>query len=606
MDHRVVVTAGHVDHGKSTLVRALTGMEPDRLAEERRRGLTIELGFAWGALARSDGTSRTVAFVDVPGHERFLATMLAGAGAAPAVLLVVAATDGWSAQTDDHVAAITHLAIPGVAIAVTKSTLVDDEWRRMVIDDIRARISGTTLADAPIVTVDAPAQHGVEAVASTIADRLDVLDEPVDHGRPRLMIDRVFTIGGAGTVVTGTSADGTFVTGSRVRVLPSGASGRVRGLESLGRPVERVGPGQRVAVNVAGIDRAAAARGAVLVDETPWPVTTRIDVTLESTIGDDIERGALHIHVGANHTTCRVRLLTASTARITTTAPVVVATGDRFVIRDVGRRALVAGGVVVDPTPVPVRGARARSAHGAALQAVLATDRRDWPTALATLAGGWRPLGDVVAATGHRRDEEACLGDAVVTADTRSSWLAVIEGLGSGTHHRENVASRLVEAGVPTALVGPLLDRAIEAGVLARVTGGFTLAPHQQDTQDERDARLEAFVDELDHQGVAPEAADTLCRRHGIDHRDVADLIERQRIVRVGDQLLSRAAVDRAADILRTQWPGGATFTAAAAKDAWQTTRKFAIPLLEHLDRIGVTAFDGTVRHITDAGDNRR
>ncbi|MGH3442978.1 MAG: GTP-binding protein, partial [Nitriliruptorales bacterium] len=245
---RVVATAGHVDHGKSTLLRALTGMEPDRWEEERRRGLTIDLGFVWTDLDTPAGPL-TVAFVDVPGHERFVANMLAGAGAAPLALFVVAADDGWAAHSREHLDILDLLGVPAAVVAITKLRIAGDERAREVATDVGRRLAGTSLDGAPIMIVDGVSGEGVDGLRDQLSARLAATPDAPDRDRPRLWVDRAFTISGAGTVVTGTLAGGALQVGQELALLPLGRTTRIRGMQALGKPAERVDPGARVALN---------------------------------------------------------------------------------------------------------------------------------------------------------------------------------------------------------------------------------------------------------------------------------------------------------------------------------------------------------------------
>ncbi len=312
---QVVATAGHVDHGKSTLLRALTGMEPDRWAEERARGLTIDLGFVWGELTSGDGGSATVAFVDVPGHERFIANMLAGAGAVRLALFVVAADDGWSAQSQEHLDILDLLGVSAAVVAVTKVAIAGEDRALDVAADVERRLAATSLRGAPIVVTDALAGTGLDELRATLLRRLAAVPALPDERRARLWVDRSFTIGGAGTVVTGTLAGGSLAVGDEVALLPARRTARVRGLQSLGAAVEVARPGDRVAVNLSGVDRDEVGRGDALVTggqppAAAWLVTDTVDTWVRALPGHAIDRaGAWHVHVGSAESVCTVHPL---------------------------------------------------------------------------------------------------------------------------------------------------------------------------------------------------------------------------------------------------------------------------------------------------------
>lgn len=358
MTARVVATAGHVDHGKSTLVRALTGMEPDRLAEERRRGLTIDLGFAWTRLP--SGTD--LAFVDVPGHERFVTTMLAGAGPVPAALVVVVAADeGWMPQSGEHLDALDALGVEHGLLVVTRCDLLDPEPAR---EDALAELAGSSLASAGVVEVCATRGEGLDALRAALDGLVARIPEPDPGADVRLWVDRAFSIRGAGTVVTGTLGAGTVRVGDELEL--GGRRVHVRGLQSLGTPVEAAGGVARVAVNLRGIPREAVARGDALLTPGAWLEPAEVDVALRGVRGAELEPlpREVMLHVGSAAVTVHVRPLGAGFARLRPERPLPLRIGDRAVLRDPGRRAVVAGVVVLDVLPPALRrrGAAARRA----------------------------------------------------------------------------------------------------------------------------------------------------------------------------------------------------------------------------------------------------
>src|SRR4051812_2526882 len=257
----VVGTAGHVDHGKSTLVQALTGMDPDRLAEEKERGLTIDLGFAWTALS----SGRTLAFVDVPGHVRFIKNMLAGVGAVDACLFVVAATEGWKPQSEEHLRILELLGVEHGVVALTKVAVADDDTRQLAALDVADHLDGTFLQSAPVVEVDVPADRGVDDLRAALDDLLATTPTAADVGRPRLWVDRVFAAKGSGTVVTGTLTGGTIATDDELTVMPAGRKVRVRALQTHQQARDVARPGSRVAANLTGVHHDDVQRGAALV-----------------------------------------------------------------------------------------------------------------------------------------------------------------------------------------------------------------------------------------------------------------------------------------------------------------------------------------------------
>ena len=610
--HRVVATAGHVDHGKSTLVRALTGMEPDRLAEERRRGLTLDLGYAWTRLGAT-----TVAFVDVPGHERFVATMLAGAGPAPTALLVVAADDGWSAQSSEHRDVLDLLGVPVLAVVISKADTVAPEQVEAVRDSLHDHLAATTFSDAPVVVTDAVSGRGLDQLHARLAERLDRQAPVVDVGRPRLWVDRSFSVPGAGAVVTGTLGGGTLARGDHVTVLPLGSRHRVRGLQCLGEDAAASGPGTRVALDLGGLDHDEVSRGDAVVGAGPWRATTVADLWLRALPGRRLDAtGAWHLHVGSARTVARLRPLadppagdhpdTASAAvRVVLDDALPLVAGDPVVIRDAGRRAVAGGGMVADPDPVQLaRGRRPREQHAERLAEVVAADLSTRPAALLRLRGGVAGRDRLVAAAGtDQLDGLHHLGEHLLDANGLDRARTAVTGLGAGTHDRDAVARALDAAGLPRGLARAVTDALVADGTLTRTSGGVVPSEHADAAAEARSARATAVLAELDAAPFAPPDLDQIARDVGLDHRELVALIQAGEVVRSGKVAFSRRAVERAAEVLHSRFGHDQAFTAAEAKQAWETTRRYAIPLLEHLDRTGVTRFDGQHRWLRDRSD---
>ena len=351
----VVATAGHVDHGKSTLIRALTGMEPDRWAEERRRGMTIDLGFAWTTLP----SGAEIAFVDVPGHARFIGNMLAGVGPVPAVLVVVAADEGWRAQTEEHVAALDAFGVRHGMLAVTRCDLADP---RPAMAHARARLRRTSFSEVPAVAVSGVTGAGLADVRTALDELVAGLPAPDRETPLRLWVDRVFAVRGAGTVVTGTLGTGTLRLGDELRVEPGGAAVRVRGLQTLHRRVDAVAAVARVAVNVRGVDRDELRRGQALVAPGGWLTPDVVDVEL---YGAASLPARVLVHAGSAAVAARVRPLGPGLARIALAAPLPLRPGERVLVRDPGRHDVLVGSRLLDVAPPPLRrrGAAARRAE---------------------------------------------------------------------------------------------------------------------------------------------------------------------------------------------------------------------------------------------------
>jgi selenocysteine-specific elongation factor len=578
----VVATAGHVDHGKSTLVRALTGMEPDRLAEERRRGLTIDLGFAWTEI---DGTA--LAFVDVPGHERFVPNMLAGAGPVPAAMFVVAADEGWQAQSAEHLAALDAFGVRHGLLVVTKSDRADPA---AATADALDRIRATSIGEVGSVAVSARTGAGLAELRGELLAMTGRLPVPDDGADVRLWADRVFTIRGAGTVVTGTLGAGTVRVGDELAFGGSGRRAVVRGLQVLGQAVDAVHGVARVAVNLRGVERGDARRGDALLTPDAWRTTGEVDVLVRGA-----EAAALHrelvLHVGTAAVPCRVRPYGTSSARLTVRTALPLRAGDTGLLRDPGEHRIVCGVEVLDPAPPALTGrgaARLRERELTSGGAAAAHLRRHGAVPAATLrALGWAPQGVRVAGwavdPGLHRELPG-------RAAARFAAWSVANPLAAGmpvATLRQSLSApdevlRAALAGTDLTVLDGLVRR---AGPAAGLPAGIDRAV----TELERRLALAPFA--------APEAADLAAL--GLGPRELAAAERAGRLVRLtGSVVLADGALARAARILADV---PAPFTVSDARRALGTTRRVAVPLLERLDADGVTrrAGDGTrcLRH---------
>ncbi|HEY7417960.1 MAG TPA: selenocysteine-specific translation elongation factor [Ktedonobacteraceae bacterium] len=351
-------TAGHIDHGKSALVEALTGIDPDRLAEEKKRGMTIDLGFAWLTLP----SGREVSIIDVPGHEGFIKNMLAGVGGIDAALLIIAADEGIMPQTREHLAILDLLCVQRGVVALTKADLVDDEWIELVQEEVEQLLRPTSLAGAKIIPISSYTKRGIPELLAQLDVVLEAEQRRQDTGRARLPIDRVFTLTGFGTIVTGTLLDGAFRVGQEVEVQPQGIKSRVRGLQTHKRTIDVARPGNRVAINLANIARVDLARGNVVALPGQAHATTLLDVRIR--VLNDLEKPLPHnalvdFYCGAQEMSAKVRLLDvdelaagkSAWAQLLLNQPAVVARRDRFILRLPSPAATIGGGEIVDIAP---------------------------------------------------------------------------------------------------------------------------------------------------------------------------------------------------------------------------------------------------------------
>ena len=591
----VVATAGHVDHGKSTLVRALTGIEPDRWDEEKQRGLTIDLGFAWTELP--SGTH--VAFVDVPGHERFLGNMLAGVGPAPVVCFVVAADEGWQEQSGDHRDAVAALGITHGLIVVTKADRAPERVDA-VISRARSELAGTGLAEAPAVVVSAQRGTGLEAFRDALDAVLRDVPEPGPTARVRLWIDRAFTISGAGTVVTGTLTAGTLRTGDRMvlRGVEGEQAVTVRSLQSQNRSVTQIGPTARVAVNLRGAGRDAIHRGDVLLTPESWPATEVLEVRRDRGAPFTEVPEELVVHAGTAGVGARIRPLDADHARLQLDHGLTLVPGDRLVLRYPGARVVVGGARVLDVDPP----ALTRRGDGAREAARLARIPDLGDPAAETVKHGAVPLHRLrllgFPTDGAPPADVVSTGQWWIHAPRLDEWATRLRAAVEASHEREPLAPGLSRGAARTVLGEP--GASVLAAVVDRAgldeRDGYLAVPGRQGGLGAAEQGVAALEARLRAQPfAAPEAHDLDTLRLG--PRELAAAQRLGRLLRLpGDVVLLPTAPALAMrELARLPQP----FTASQARQAWGTTRRVAIPLLEHLDAKGWTRReDGNRRSI--------
>ena len=579
----VIATAGHVDHGKSTLVRALTGSDPDRLEEEHERGLSIELGYCWTSLPPAGD----VAFVDVPGHERFISTMLSGIGPVPAVLFVVAADDPWMPQAAEHLAALDALGVSHGVLAVTRSDLVDPG---PALARARAEMAGTSLCDAPAVAVSGRTGAGLNELRSLLADMVCSLPAPDPGADVRLWVDRSFHIKGAGTVVTGTLPGGRIAIGDSLAFGPETL--RVRGMQSLSRTVESATGVARVALNITGAGVEELHRGSVLVTPGAWLFTDVVDVrTTHHSSGSRVPERPL-LHIGATSVATHFRPLAPGLARITLDHPLPLRIGDRTLLRDPGIRA-VWGVIVLDPAPTPL--ARRRGA-AAALASTLADldGRQDLATEVARRGMVRRSLLrriglDIAPLDAESPSEEEVLvsGDWVLSADRAADLREQMHRIVDEHNRAEPLAGGVSIAAIAQALDLPELDlvSALIATPLRMLDGRVagTESPALP-------AYLERALTELSEELVAtPFAAPTADRLHelGLDTKAIGAAAKAGRLIRLAPGIVLLPGADQLAVTRLAALPQ--PFTTSEARVRLGTTRRVILPLLAYLDRSGAT-----------------
>jgi selenocysteine-specific elongation factor len=606
----VIATAGHVDHGKSALIVALTGIDPDRFEEEKRRGLTIDLGYAWTTLP----SGREVGFVDVPGHERFIRNMLAGVGPVRLVLFVVAADEGWKPQTEEHLQILDVLGVAGGVIALTKTDLVDEEGIALATDEVRDRVTGTALADAPIVPVSARTGDGLTELVGAL-DRL-VLDAPMpEDARTRLFVDRVFTITGAGTVVTGTLTGGCLRADEEVALEPGGVRARVRSLQTHKRARDEACHVARVAVNLVGVERAPLRRGVVLTEPRVFRPTSTLDAIVRPVRDVDRmpERGAFLLHHGAAETSAKLRVLErlpdgALLARVRTDEALVVDVGDRFVLWEAGRRRVVGGGIALDAAPP--RAATPR--HVAFLARRAATDNRRERAHLALEEAGAIRATELEVQTGAR--PKAASADGWLLADdllerVTESVTTSLEAFHAAQPLAQgaplDVARRTVLDAVRAhgtraepGLADAMLDHLSNDGVVVRDATTVRLATHAVELS-HHEPELDALVAAIsgEHEPTPPTVKQLVAS--GFDPALIDAAGRSGRVVRLSpDLVVTPAVLEHAIRVARDHAADG--MTVSALREALGTSRKYAVPLAEYLDATGVTRRQGDLRFPRD------
>lgn len=632
----VVGTAGHIDHGKSALVRALTGTDPDRLKEEKARGITIDLGFAHLSVGEAE-----IGFVDVPGHERFVRNMLAGAGGIDAVLLVVAADESVMPQTREHFQICTLLRVPAGVIALTKCDIADAEMRELARLETRELVAGSFLENAPIVEVSAQTGEGLDALRAELAGLASRVPERHADRPPRLPIDRVFTVKGFGTVVTGTLVSGALEADQEGVILPSRRAVKVRGLQEHGRPVARATAGRRVAVNLGGLEVGDLSRGDTLTTGGSLSPTRRLDARVDMLAGGRaLRHGArVRFHQGTSEVMGRVAIAAvdgvtgepsevpagrSAFARIRLERPVVLTRGDRFILRAYSPPVTIGGGIVLDP--LPPRGAIRTAAGVARLQALAPSDGAE-DTALLQFVeeagGAGLPRAALVSRAGlsHAAARDAIerltsggradvVGELIVSTRVLDGLaerlLAAVrarhqaEPLADGLP-REEARERIFKRAAPAVFDRVLATLAGRGALVAR--DRLALPGHGPSLTPEEEAAQAAIEAAFRKAGVEPPDLATAAAASGtsaaVAERVSQLLIRRKTLVRLGGLLFHAQALDALkAEVRDLKAQGSPTVDVATFKARYGITRKYAIPLLEYLDRERVTRRVGEKRVI--------
>lgn len=626
----ILGTAGHIDHGKSSLVTALTGIDPDRLKEEKERGITIDLGFA--GIVYPDGL--TVGIVDVPGHERLIKNMLAGAGGIDVVLMVIAADEGIMPQSREHLAICELLKIKAGIIALTKADLVEQDWLCLVTDDIRGFVKGTFLNDAEILPVSAKTGLNIETLKERIRNLALKVQPKLIRGLFRMPIDRVFTLKGFGTVVTGTALSGSIAVDSPVEILPSKIPARVRGLQTHGRSTEKAYAGQRIGINLQGVDRESLKRGDVVADTDRLLPTREVDAGLEmlKTAPAVKNRDRVHFYSGTSETIARVIVYNAEEVgpgascycQFRLEDPVVVLSGDRYVIRRFSPLETIGGGEILDPFPV-----RRRKKAGindlVIFERGTLKDKIGMKVLRSRLRGvstgeitGW-VQGDIVeieSAIKQLLKEGTLIGSHDLLFHKESFGIFRETLIASvGRFHQENPLKRGMsreelrarartvwktgwkdDEKVFDGLVALIKELAVDKDIVR--SAGFSVA-----LSTANEGIKQRILSTLDKQGFQAPLKNELSQQLSIKDKELNDILtllaKEGELVRINDSFyITRERYDAMIGLLRRFYEKKAEMSIAEFRDLLGTTRKYALPLIEYLDSKRVTLRVGDQRRL--------
>jgi selenocysteine-specific elongation factor len=618
----ILGTAGHIDHGKSSLVKALTGIDPDRLKEEKERGITIDLGFA--SLFYPDGL--IVGIVDVPGHERLIKNMLAGAGGIDIVLMVIAADEGIMPQSKEHLAICELLKIKSGLIAITKADLVDEEWLALVIEEAKNFVKGTFLEGAEIIPVSAKTGLNLALLKEKIREvALTVKPKMVD-GLFRLPIDRVFTLKGFGTIVTGTAISGTITINSAVEILPSKITTKIRGLQSHGKSTEVAYAGQRIGINLQGIDKEDVKRGDVLVTADRFLPTNIIDAKLDllKDAPDIKSRSTVHFYSGTSETVARIILYEREEIKAGESCycqlrledPVVVLSGDRFIIRRFSPLQTIGGGEILDPHPSK-RKRREGISDLQELEKGSLKDKIEIKIKKSLFSGititeieGW-----IQANIPQIRESIELLikegrivkkGDQLFHKDSFSSFRDTVKSILSNFHReyplkfgmsKEELRTKISLKGeIFSELLSMLDEIVVEKDILRLKEFNISISHFDERIK-------EKIISILEDSGFQPPLKTDLSISLSINEKEISDILKllakEGSIVRINDSVyLSKNNYDRMIDLLKKFFSKKAEMSVAEFRDLLKTTRKYALPFLEYLDSNKITLRVGDVRKL--------
>ncbi|MEA4919794.1 MAG: selenocysteine-specific translation elongation factor [Clostridiaceae bacterium] len=627
MNHVIIGTAGHVDHGKTCLIKALTGIDTDRLAEEKKRGITIELGFA--NISLPGGI--TAGIVDVPGHEKFIKNMLAGAGGIDIAMLIVAADEGVMPQTREHLSILSLLNIPKGVIVITKCDTVDEDWVEMVKEDVSENVKGTFLEGSPMVGVSAFTGQGLEDLKQVLADLASSV-RGKDLERPfRLPADRVFTLGGFGTVITGTLIEGTLREGDEIMLYPSGMITRARSIQVHSHDVKEAYGGQRVAVNLAGIKKEDIERGEVAAAPNSMTPSMMADVYLTALKNSEREiknNSRLHFYHGAREILAKVVLMDRESllpgdscyAQLRLEETVTAKRGDRFVVRFYSPLETVGGGEILDPCPFKHRRSDADVISGMEIKRL-----GDRQAIVLRLIGDhshdWTPIADIArfgsfslkeadesAKTLAAEEKAVAIGrdiylDSEYVKRIRKSMLTILTAFHKANPlkagiKREELRSRLLP-NVRISSVDQLLDYFIEKSSIKEIKGLISISSFKAEAGEEIQKLMDKLEEQFFEAGFAPPATDDVIASSG-DKRTsqvLEAMISAGSLVRLDTQIfISSEYYKKALEAAYALIEKNGQMTLGEFRDALGTSRKYAVALLEHFDKSRLTKKVGDAR----------
>jgi selenocysteine-specific elongation factor len=623
MRHIILGTAGHIDHGKSSLVKALTGIDPDRLKEEKERGITIDIGFA--DLAFPD-SGLTIGIVDVPGHEKLISNMLAGAGGIDMVLLVIAADEGIMPQSREHLAICNLLKIRSGLIAITKADLVEKDWLDLVSDDIKSLTKGTFLEGSPVIAVSSKSGENLELLKSTIKETALNTSQKTSEGLFRLPIDRVFTLKGFGTVITGTAISGSISVDNPLEILPRNINTKVRGLHSHGRSITTAYAGQRVAINLQAIEKEDLKRGDVAVTPSSFRSVKTLDVHLEllKEVPTLKDRSLVHFYVGTSETIARAIIYEKEELKtgeqgycqLRLKNSVIAVAGDRYIIRRFSPLETLGGGEILDPSPH-----KRKRKQGIEDLRILHNGTIEEKISLKIEKSGVQGISfdkikswimadhGIISETVNtlsKKEEIIRYGDIYLHKKAQESLNRKIVDLLNAYHKsnplkpglpKEEVRNRLkLEPKLFNLLIASFKDITAEKNIMRLKDFKIELSSGQE-------VHKTKMLDLLKTSGFQPPAKSELSSLLGIDSKQTSDILnilsKDGRIVRINDTLyISSASYERIISLLKSFFAEKSEMTVAEFRDMLNTSRKYALPYLEYLDSHNVTIRTGDVRKL--------